>query len=61
MAGCGGLLDGSRRPTRKIASWRPGVLEASSLEAWGETGSLDVAMMMRLRMSMPMDDDKDED
>ena len=61
VAACGRLLDGSRGPTRKIAPWKPGVLKAWSLRAWGETGSLDVAMMMRLRMRMLVNDDKDDD
>ena len=40
----------------------PRDLKPGALEARGETGSLDVAMMMmRLRMRMLMNDDKDED
>ena len=39
----------------------PGGLEPAGLEAWSETGSLDVAVMMRLRKRMLMNDVKDED
>ena len=60
VATCGRLLDGNRGPPGKIAAWRPGGLEHGGLEAWGETGSLDVAMMVRMEMSMLMHDDEDE-
>ena len=56
VAGCGLLWHGSRGPTRRLhhgglQSWRPGGLEPGDLEA----------RMMRLRMRMLMNDERDED
>ena len=62
VAACGGLWRSVKRELLALLERLDcGALEPGGLEAWGETGSLVVAMMMRPRIRMLMNDDKDED